>query len=490
MSQQHHNFLARFRRHLQQQALVGREAKLLLAVSGGMDSCVLLDLFAEMQAEQNWRLSIGHIQHQLRGVEAEGDAEFVTTLAKDHFLPLYFRKIAVRDFAHAKKISLETAGRELRYKALDEICEESGATAIVTAHTQDDQVETILAHILRGSGLRGLRGMQARSVISETKFEVLRPLLSFPRSEILAYAQSRALKWREDTSNADVRFRRNRVRHELLPLLRERFNPRINASLIRLACIADESEAQLQANARQAFAEALLAEETGKIILDLLRFRNYFRAVQAYVIRAVLERVTSTYTALTFEETEQILSFLNPTHNQLLAFPRRRYLWRSEVEIYTEKTGVVFSKIQPTPQPQFLEIGQRCVLHDAGLAITITPVANDAFGRERCHADQQFIDADAITGRLRVRFPQAGDRFMPLGMGGFKKKLSDFFIDEKVPLARRARMPLITCETGIVWICGYRLDERFKITPRTQNILQIQVEWLSKKNMIRSKMPL
>lgn len=481
MPLQHNNLLARFRRHLQTQVFIQRGEKLLLAISGGLDSRVLLDLFLRTQSEWDWQLLIGHVQHQLRGDEAEGDETFVAELARSHGLPFYCKRLTVQTFAQEKKLSLETARRELRYKALAEMCAECGATVIVTAHTQDDQAETILAHILRGSGLRGLRGMQARSVISETKFDVLRPLLSFPRPAILAYAQARALKWREDSSNTDVRFRRNRVRHELLPLLRERFNPRINASLIRLASIAGESEAQLQANARQAFVEALLAEEMGKIILDLLRFRNYFRAVQAYVIRAVLERVTSTSIVLTFEETEQILSFLNPTQNQLLAFPRRRYLWRSEVEIYTEKTGVVFSKIQPTPQPQFLEIGQRCVLHDAGLAITITPVANDAFGRGCSHADLQFIDAGTITGRLRVRFPQAGDRFMPLGMSGLKKKLSDFFIDEKVPLARRAHMPLITCEAGIVWICGYRLDERFKITPRTQNILQLQVEWLSKR---------
>ncbi len=475
MPQQHNNLLTRFRRHLQAQALIQRGDRLLLAVSGGVDSRVLLDLFSHVQAEWDLQLAIGHVQHRLRGKEAEEDAEFTAKLSSNYGLPFYSKAIAVQNFAQEKKLSLETAGRELRYNALAEMCGACGATALMTAHTQDDQAETILAHLVRGTGLRGLRGMQARSVIPHVSFPVLRPLLLFSRADILAHARLHELAWREDHSNADVRFRRNRVRHELLPLVRERFNPQINASLARLASIARENEEYLQHVAGQAFSEALIAAETGKIILDLQRFRNYFRGVQAYVIRAAMERVISS-SALTFDETEQILSFLNPTHNQPLAFPRRRYLWRSEVEIFHEKAGIVFSKIQPTPQSQFLEIGRRCVLHDAGIAITVAP-AHDALWRKRSHAYLQFVDAASVSGKLRVRFPQAGDRFMPLGMHGFKK-LSDFFIDAKVPYARRASVPLVECEKGLVWVCGYRLDERFKITPQTQNLLQLQLESL------------
>jgi tRNA(Ile)-lysidine synthase len=479
MPREQNNLLARFRRRLQARALIRRGERLLLAVSGGVDSRVLLDLFSHVQAEWGLQLAIGHVQHQLRGAEAERDAEFTAALAGKYGLPFSSRRIQVQSFAREKKLSLETAGRELRYKALAEMCAECGAAAIVTAHTQDDQAETVLAHVLRGAGLRGLRGMQARSVIPHIPFPVFRPLLPFSRADILAYAQEQALAWREDESNADVRFRRNRVRRELLPLLRERFNPRINASLARLASIAGDSEEYLRHAAQKAIAEALVAEETGKIILALQRFRNYFRGVQAYVIRAAMERVTSSAAAMTFEETEQILSFLNPTHNQPLAYSRRRYLWRSEVEIFHEKTGIVFSKIQPTPQPQFLEIGQRCVLHDAGIAITAAPI-REAHWRERSRADLQFVDAASVRGRLRVRFPQAGDRFMPLGMKGFKK-LSDFFIDEKVPFAKRGRVPLLECGTGIVWVCGHRLDERFKITPQTQSMLQLQMEAFSQE---------
>ncbi len=472
---QHFNLFFRFRRHLQTQAMFQRGASLLLAVSGGVDSRVLLDLFVRVRAEWDLRLTVGHVHHQLRGEEAERDAEFTAELASSIGLPFYCRRIAVQPFAQEKKLSLETAARELRYEALAEICRACNAAAVVTAHTQDDQAETILAHLLRGSGLRGLRGMRARSVIPLAQVQVLRPLLPFARREVLAYAQQEKLRWREDQSNTDVRLYRNRVRHELLPLLRERFNPQINQSLMRLGQIAGASDAYLEQSALEALEALLLLEGTDKIILDLQRFRNYFRAVQAYVIRAVLERLTASAATLTFDETEQILSFLNPTHNQPLAFPRRRYLWRSEVEVFIEKSGVVFGKIQPTPQSRSLEIGQRCVLHDAGIAITITPAPGSVPWREHCHANLQFVDAGTIAGRLLVRFPRAGDRFMPLGMRNYKK-LSDFFIDAKVPFARRPRVPLVECETGLVWVCGYRLDERFKVTTQTQNILQLQLE--------------
>ncbi len=475
MPQEQNKLLGRFRRHLHTQALIQRNDRLLLAISGGVDSRALLDLFHRAQAEWDLQLTIGHVHHQLRGADAETDAEFTAELAEKYGLPFYCKKIEVQNHAKEKRLSLETAARELRYKALDEICKTCGAKAIVTAHTQDDQAETILAHLLRGSGLRGLRGMPARAVIPDVHFPVLRPLLPFSREEILAYARQHELLWREDQSNTEARFYRNRVRHELLPLMRRRFNPQINASLTRLASIAGQTEDFLRHAAEQALKETLITAETGKIILDLQRFWNYFRGVQAYVIRAALERLTRSATTLTFDETEQILSFLNPTHNQPLAFPRRRHLWRSEVEIFCEKAGVVFSKIRPTPQAQFINIGQRCVLPDAGIALTVRHIERAETWRERSAAHLQFVDAALAAGALRVRFPQAGDRFMPLGMRGFKK-LSDFFIDAKVPYAQRGRAPLLECEKEIVWVCGYRLDERFKITPQTQSLLQLQLE--------------
>lgn len=469
--------LGRFLRHLRAHDLIQRGERLLLAVSGGVDSRVLLDLFEHVQAEWELQLAIGHVHHQLRGVEADADAQFVAELARKYGLPFHCRKIEVQNYAKEKRLSLETAARELRYQALGEICGEYGATAIVTAHTQDDQAETILAHVLRGTGVRGLRGMPARAVIPHVQFPVLRPLLHFSREDVFAYARLQKLTWREDQTNAEVCFYRNRVRHELLPLLRERFNPQINAGLARLASIASQAEDFLQYSAQQALAETLRSAETDKIILDLQRFWNYFRSVQAYVIRAVMERLVRSAATLTFDETEQILSFLNPTHNQPLAFPRRRYLWRSEVEIFCEKTGVVFCKIRPTPHAQFLKIGQRCVLPDAGIAITVCHIGRAESWRERSYAFLQFADAAQVAGTLQVRFPQPGDRFMPLGMHGFKK-LSDFFIDAKVPSAQRRRVPLVECETGIVWVCGHRLDERFKVTPQTQNMLQLQLEVL------------
>lgn len=478
MQQKRDELLERFRRHLQSQNLFQGGERLLLAVSGGVDSRVMLDLFAQVRAEWTLQLALGHVQHQLRGAEAEADAAFVEGLAEAHNLPYYRRDVAVQDHATKKKRSLETAGRELRYQALDELCKACGATAIVTAHTQDDQTETILAHLLRGSGLRGLSGMAGRSSLPNIQAPVLRPLLTFSREELLAYAQQRELTWREDRSNMETHHYRNRVRHELLPLLRRRFNPQIDRSLIRLATISAQADTFLQHFAEQALAEVLSDRKSGKIILDLQRFWNYFRAIQAYVIRAVMEQLTDSATRLTFDETEQILSFLNPTHNQPLAFPRRRYLWRSEVEIFIEKSGVVFCKIRSTPQTKFITIGQRCVLPEAGLALTVARTDHMEQWREHCHSYTQFADARSVSGEMRIRFPRAGDRFMPLGMRGFKK-LSDFFIDAKVPYAQRAWVPLLECDVGIVWVCGHRLDERFKITPQTREMLQLQLEEIS-----------
>jgi tRNA(Ile)-lysidine synthase len=509
------DLLHQFHRRCAAEQLVRPADRLLLAVSGGVDSCVILDLFCQLHEQWQLQLAVAHINHQLRGKASDDDEAFVRALAQEAGFPFYSQRVEIFSFAQTHKLSIETAARELRYQVLGNFCREWQARAVVTAHTQDDQAETILDHILRGCGLAGLAGMTAQSVLylkgksdfvakdknfavsddllssedqplkGQLRTKVLRPLLPFSRAEIEAYARSRQLQWREDHTNMDTQFRRNRIRHELLPLIKTRFNPQIAQSLEHLANIAVAAENYLQAEAEARLPEIIKERQSDKIILDLELFWKYFPIIRSYVVRAVMQRLVSPAEP-TFSEMERILALLQKANNEHLA-AGKRYIWRQQVEVLVDHDGVVFRKQKAKNKGQKannfsgpVTIGERCEIPGTDLSILIERKNLPRDWRQLVNANSQFVDAEKVGSELRVRFPRPGDRFVPLRTqdqteaSRGAKKLSDFFTDLKVPLHRRQSVPILE-GNGIIWICGYRIDNRFKITPATRSVLHLQL---------------
>ena len=519
------NLLHQLRRHCVSHNLLRPEGRLLLAVSGGMDSCVLLDLFDQLRTEWPLQLAVAHVNHQLRGSESEDDEKFVQALAREKGLPFYAERIDVAPWAQKHKHSLETAGREWRYRILEKFRQAFQARAIVTAHTLDDQAETILAHLLRGAGLAGLAGMAAQSdlilngdpevfsqgkknVFQEAVFssedqplrgqlrtrqlrtQILRPLLPFSRAQIEDYAKSRSLHWREDRSNADTQFQRNRIRHELLPLVKTRFNPQINLSLAHLGGVAAAAEAYLRAEAQARFPEIIKERQSTKIILDLELFWKYFPIIRRYVIRELLQELLQQPVEPSFNETARLLDLLQqPPAGKTST--GKRYFWRRQVEVHIDREGAIFEKQTARQSAKSFSapvtMGERCEIHGTEFSILIERKALPPDWRQQVNDYSQFVDAEKVRGELRVRFPRRGDRFVPLranapaGWAGGSKKISDFFTDLKVPLHRRQTTPILAGEE-IIWVGGFRLDDRFKITPATQTVLHLQLLPLNKQN--------
>ena len=521
--------LQKFRQHCAAAQLVQRNDRLLLAVSGGVDSCVLLDLFGQLKNEWPLQLAVAHVNHQLRGSESDEDEEFVQALAREAGLPFYSERIDVAQHAQRQKRSLETAGREWRYLTLEKFRQAFHARAIVTAHTLDDQAETILAHLLRGCGLAGLTGMAAQSELclqsasevfandknaawqnvallseeqplkgrlrTQPRTKILRPLLPFSRAEIEGYAQSRQLQWREDRSNAETQFRRNRIRHELLPLVKTRFNPKINQSLAHLVGIAAAAEDYLRAEARAHLPEVIKERQSAKIILDLELFWKYFPIIRRYVIRALLQELLQEPVEPSFAETARLLDLLQPPPAGKTS-TGKRYIWRRQIEVCVDRDGAVFEKQKTKSKRQKannfsvpVRMGERCEIAGTEFAILIERKELPRDWREQVNANSQFVDAEKVSGELRVRFPRPGDRFVPLrakdgaGLEGGSKKISDFFTDLKVPLHRRQTTPILASEE-IIWLGGFRLDDRFKITPATHTVLHLQL-LPAAKNIVR-----
>ena len=507
--------LEKFFQHCAAAQLVQPNDRLLLAVSGGIDSRVLLDLFGRLKNEWALQLAIAHVNHQLRGSESDGDEKFVRALAQDAGLPFYAERVDVLAHAREHKRSLETAARELRYPALEKCRQAWQARAIVTAHTQDDQTETILAHLLRGCGLAGLTGMSAESeldletvTISERdknfsqpdavffsearplkgqrRTRVLRPLLPFARAEIEAYAKFRRLQWRDDHTNRDTKFRRNRLRKELLPLIKTRFNPQIARSLEHLSHIAVAAEKYLQAEAAARLPEVIKERHSGKIILDLELFWKYFPIIQRYVIRAVMQELLRQPVEPSFAETARLLDLLQPPPAGKKS-TGKRYVWRQQVLVSVDHDGAVFRKQTAKSKEQKANIfsapvavGEPCEIAGTEFIILVERKELPRDWREQVNANSQFVYAAKVEGELRVRYLQRSDGFVPIGpaetagLGSGSKTVSDFFTDLKVPQHRRRTTPILAA-AAIIWVCGYRLDDRFKITPATRTVLHLQL---------------
>lgn len=504
-----------FHRHCAAEQLVQPAERLLLAVSGGVDSCVLLELFCQLREQWQLQLALAHVNHQLRGRESDEDEMFVKGLAEKLGLPFFSQRIETSTYARHHKLSVETAARELRYQALENFREDWQARAVVTAHTLDDQAETILDHILRGCGLAGLAGMAADSKFSlkapppdsstaagrKPALRILRPLLPFARAQIEEYARFRQLQWREDRTNTDTQFRRNRIRHELLPLIKARFNPQIARSLEHLSNIAVAAENYLLAEAESCLPEIIKERQSGKIILDLELFWKYFPIIRSYVVRAALQQLLPPPVEPTFEETSRILNLLERGHDEKPA-TGKRYIWRGQIEVTVDHDGAVFWRRGQSAEGRgrrakgderrselslvahcpslVVKIGERCEIPGTAVAILVERKELPRDWREQVNDHSQFVDAEKVQGELRVRFPRPGDRFVPLRardhgeLNRGAKKLSDFFTDLKVPLHRRQAVPILESD-AIIWICGYRLDNRFKITPATRSVLHLQL---------------
>ncbi len=434
----------------------------LVAVSGGADSVVLLDLLRRSVREFDLKLEVVHLNHGIRGKESDEDETFVRNLALELELSFHVKKVNAPEFARNKGYSLEEAARVLRFRFFEEILKETNAHKIALAHHADDQVETIILNFLRGSGPVGLSGMKPE----RDKF--IRPLLFATRAEIEEYARTRNLKFRTDSSNLDISYKRNRIRHELLPYLRNHFTQGIDRSLLRTQKIMAEVDDFLRQQAKEAILKCVRESKKDKIILEINTFLSYFIIIQKYMIYSLLEQFEVERFSVSSEKIDRIIRLIQNRKNG------RREIVTSDVQILIDRSSIVFQKGKVEDFEIEIEPGQSYALPDgrSELRLTLLP-RQDAGGIFSDSRAVEFVDWEKISGQLRLRSIRPGDRFFPLNFTG-QKKVSDFLTDLKVPLHRREEIPVLECDSGIIWIVGYRLDDRFKVTPKTTQLLKLE----------------
>lgn len=453
--------LAKVREFIAEHNLLSRGDLVIVAVSGGPDSVALLHVLERLSSEMGFSLHVAHLNHGLRA-EAGEEEEFVARLAEQLGLNYSGSHADVRELARSRKMSLEEAGREARYAFFYRLQQELGATRVATAHHMGDQAETILMRLLRGTGLRGLRGiMPSRDIF-------IRPLLACTREEILAYLRDNRLEYRTDPSNYDPLYLRNRIRHLLLPQLSREYNPNIVAHLARLAEIAREENSLLDELTERAWNRVARVGPPGEIAFLLDEFKDQPKAVRRRLILYALAQLQEA-PGWEMKDTEMVLALAQKEGSgKDLHLSRTLRVRKSYQEL------LFYQPQRKTVEPfcYFLQIPGKTYIREMGIELT----CRIQEGRpDRRSPGQVVLDWHKLKKPLEVRSRRPGDRFRPLGLGG-SKKLKDFFIDAKVPLEERDRIGLLASGDEIYWVIGYRLDEKAVVDSDTSKVLVLEVK--------------
>jgi tRNA(Ile)-lysidine synthetase-like protein len=425
--------------------------RILVAVSGGADSTALLLLLHRLAKTMRTELHVAHFDHGLRGRAAAREESFVRSLCDALCVPCTSGSADVRETARTARIGLEDAARRERYAFLARVAAEAGCSAVATGHTASDQAETVLLHLIRGTGLKGLGGMQP---VSSWPFEghrglrLVRPLLRLSRQDTLAVCAAFAIEPLEDESNASPRFRRNRIRHEVLPLLRE-MNPSIELALVRLASAASEGSAYLESEARKLFVSPR-SGASGDVALPR-ELKNAPVVLRQMAVRMALADAAGDareFTERHFEAVEGLL--MSGATGDRVELPRG-------VVAVLEADGLVVGR-GGDPHPSPLPGGEGTVLGAPGACSRFGMLEASLIEVKPESGTWVEVDEGAVKGVVRVRRRRDGDRFQPLGMSG-TKKLQDFFVDARVPRDERDAVPIFESGRGIVWVGGLRIAD-------------------------------
>lgn len=452
-------------------------SRLILAVSGGPDSICLLNLLKQLP----YQICVAHLNHQLRA-EAEQEAEFVKKLTASLGLPFFLESIDVEKMAKTKKIGIEEAARDARYKFLFEIAEKANSQAVITAHHADDQIETVLMNLIRGAGLRGMAGMSyCQTTQFSHRIRLIRPLLDFWKDELLNYCTANHLDYFVDQSNLTNHYFRNKIRNHLLPILKG-YNPNIKNAILRTSKTMAVDLDFIRASLEKEIDELLPLMKDGHISFSLKKYRSLPDSLKNYFLIDVFQRLRRDQAEVSFDLIDQTKCVLDES-NRMVA----RNLGK-EIFLLVEGDTVTFTKdpnhVWKDEWPvclseRSLELSNRTIElgKDWQLEMKLSNIdeCRDIYknNQDRFTA---YLDRSVIMGKLFIRNWSHGDGYQLLGMDGKKVKLTDFWIDRKIPSRARTTWPLIVANGEIAWIPGFQPSHLFRIRETTRKILVLRLQ--------------
>ncbi|MCD6660418.1 MAG: tRNA lysidine(34) synthetase TilS [Lentimicrobium sp.] len=441
--------LSQFRQYISEFGLFDETDKILIAVSGGIDSMVLAELFHRA----GFNFAIAHCNFGLRGAESNQDEKFVVSIAEAYGVPCFVKHFKTREYAGFNKISVQMAARTLRYEWFDELLAAEGFKTLATAHHLDDQIETFFINLLRGTGISGLHG------IMPNRTKVVHPLMFAFRRQIEEFAGDEAIAFREDSSNRSTKYLRNKLRHDLMPLLAE-INPEFRKTITFTIDRLRESEKMLS-NHLHDIRDMVIKIDDGIVKLNI----------------AALKKLTPTETYLyellepygfNRSVSDEVAAGLDEISGNQYFSPTHRLIKDREFLLITESGP---SGMQPSGEI-ILEEGTIELKKPIPLRISVIPNSNTL--RINKSGLIAMLDASKISWPLRLRKWKEGDTFVPYGMNN-NKKLSDFFIDNKFSIVEKENAWLLISGNEIAWVVGHRISNLFRIQPETESIVQIEL---------------
>lgn len=463
--------------------------------SGGPDSLALLHLLGRLAPEWELTVHAAHLNHRLRGEESDADEAFVREICRRWGVPLTVEAADVGEVARRRGVAMEEAARQVRYAFLGRTAGQAGAATVAVGHNADDQVETVLMHFLRGSGLGGLRGMVPSTPLAGLRVgegarvpavvRLVRPLLHAPRSLIEAYCAEHDLRPRFDRSNLDTTYYRNRLRQELIPYL-ETYNPNLRAVVRRTAEVLAADHDYLVAEVERAWERAVRAQAETEVVFDLEAFRSLHLSVRRALIRRAISHLRPPLRNIDWIHVEQAVEAVQNADGAGVKAGLPQGLLLS-VGYDTFSIGDVEQAGRPGDEyPQLPEGLTSVALPVPGEALMAAgwkvltetrprgALADDALTRE--HRWTAYLDGAVCGERLELRSRREGERMQPLGLGGRSKKINELMINLKIPAAYRSAYPILVGDAGTLWLPGYHVDHRARVTDGTTEVLVVRVE--------------
>ncbi len=458
-----HPFVLKVQKTIEKYGMLQPEDRVVVGVSGGADSMALLYALAELSPELRLSLLVAHLDHGLRN-EGPAEESFVHEASRHLGLPFISRKGGVREKQKQQRLTLQEAAREVRYSFLLETARLYQAAKIAVGHTADDQAESILMHLLRGSGTRGLGGIPpVRDRI------IVRPLLESWREEVESFLRERNVDFLTDPTNRSLHFLRNRIRHELLPFLRQ-YNARLPRTLVQMGEILRAEEDFWQGLVKETFSGLVKSRDKISIILDIPSLKAQSLALRLRSLRHAAEEILGNLRGVGLVHIlamDQLLS--HPKPNQCLHLPQGLFLTKAYGDLrFARSREEIFSFEVPVTGPggwKIPEIGREMKFEIFS--------ALPAVQREES-PEVALLDYDQVGFPLIIRSFRPGDRLQPLGMEG-EKKVKDLFIDSKIPTRQRKKIPLLFHQQRLLWVTGLRLDHRVRVQAKTQRILRVEL---------------
>lgn len=457
------DFLSRLENNLQSNLFVEPESSIVVAVSGGVDSVTLLDSLALLSIKLGYKLFIAHFNHKLRPKTSDEDEAFVKNLAKSYNIDFYSLKGDVQKHSRENSMSIEQSARDLRYTFLEHITKTIQAEFLATGHTKDDSAETFLLNLMRGSGLTGLSGIPQKRYISKNS-SIIRPLLIFGKDELIEYAKRRGLKWSEDESNTLMNYTRNKIRNSLLIQLKNEFTPNIIDLINRSAKLIRGADKFIKEHINHFLNEALEQKQKNKFSLRIPVLETFDEFIQGEIIQKALTDIFK-HPPISLKSIDNLNNLMKKPVGSILEINKK-------ITVLKDREQLIFYFNKAINRVN-ITINKEGDFDCGSIIISLKKVTkrNVKFNDD---PTIEYFDYDILPNVLQVRNIEPNDKFQPLGMTE-NVNITDFLTNNKIPFLEKQDMLVLSVKSEIVWICGIRINDKYRVTDNTINFLRAEM---------------